>query len=444
LAAVININQHVRAREELGAMKTKSSVGFALVAWLLLVPAAHSQGLPAAKPEEVGLSSERLARITDTLRHDVAQGTIPGAVLLITRHGKIAYFENFGFLDPQTKAPMTKDAIFRIYSMSKPVASVTAMMLVEEGRISLDEPASKYLPQLAKLQVAANNKVDPNPNPEGLELVPLARPISLQDLMRHTSGFTYGFFGSTPVKKLYADADLLQGDFDNAEFVDRVAKLPLAYQPGTTWEYSHSTDVLGRVIEVVSGKSLYAFEKERLLDPLGMKDTSFYVTDTSKFARIAEPFADDRSFGVGTSFNDPREVKKWESAGGGMVSTASDYARFLQMLLNGGTLDGKRYLGPRTVAYMTSDHMGSQVVPGPYYLPGPGYGFGLGFAVRRDDGVSPVSGSVGDYFWGGVGGTAFWVDPKEQMTVTFMMQSPRQRLHYRPLLRDMIYAAIVK
>jgi CubicO group peptidase (beta-lactamase class C family) len=427
-------------------MTRKSSIPLALVAWLVLVSVAYSQGLPAAKPEEVGFSSERLSRITETLRHDVAEGTIPGAVLLIARRGKIAYFESVGFLDPQSKAPMTKEAIFRIYSMSKPIASVAAMMLVEEGRMSLDEPASKYLPQLAKLQVAANNKVDPNPNTEGLELVPAAHPISLQDLMRHTSGFTYGFFGSTPVKKLYVEAELLKGDYDNAEFVDRLAKLPLAYQPGTTWEYGHSTDVLGRIIEVVSGKSLYAFEKERLLDPLGMKDTSFYVADEGKVARIAEPFANDRSFGVGagTSFNDPREVGKWESAGGGMVSTAGDYARFLQMLLDGGTLDGKRYLGPRTIAFMTADHRGSHAVPGPYYLPGPGYGFGLGFAVRRDQGVSPVNGSVGDYFWGGVGGTAFWIDPKEEMTVTFMMQSPKQRLHYRPLLRDMIYAAIVK
>jgi CubicO group peptidase (beta-lactamase class C family) len=427
-------------------MTRKSSIPLAFVAWLVLVSVAYSQGLPAAKPEEVGFSSERLSRITETLRHDVAEGTIPGAVLLIARRGKIAYFESVGFLDPQSKAPMTKEAIFRIYSMSKPIASVAAMMLVEEGRMSLDEPASKYLPQLAKLQVAANNKVDPNPNTEGLELVPTAHPISLQDLMRHTSGFTYGFFGSTPVKKLYVEAELLKGDYDNAEFVDRLAKLPLAYQPGTTWEYGHSTDVLGRIIEVVSGKSLYAFEKERLLDPLGMKDTSFYVADEGKVARIAEPFANDRSFGVGagTSFNDPREVGKWESAGGGMVSTAGDYARFLQMLLDGGTLDGKRYLGPRTIAFMTADHLGSQAVPGPYYLPGPGYGFGLGFAVRRDQGVSPVNGSVGDYFWGGVGGTAFWIDPKEEMTVTFMMQSPKQRLHYRPLLRDMIYAAIVK
>lgn len=425
-------------------MKKTLSIPFALVAWLILISVTYAQGLPQAKPEEVGFSSERLARITETLRSDVAKGTLPGAVLLITRHGKVAYFESVGFRDPQSKAPMTKDTIFRIYSMSKPIATVTAMMLVEEGRMSIDEPVGKYLPQLAKLQVAANNKVDANPGPEGVELVPAASPISIHDLMRHTSGLTYGFFGTTPVKKLYVEANLFEGDVDNAQFVDRLAKLPLSYQPGTTWDYSHSTDVLGRVIEVLAGKSLYAVEKERILDPLGMKDTSFYVTDKAKYDRIAEPFADDRNFGAGTSFNDPREVRKWESAGGGMVSTAGNYARFLQMLVNGGTLDGKRYLGPKTIAYMTTDHLGSQAVPGPYYLPGPGYGFGLGFAVRRDAGVPATYGSVGDYYWGGVGGTYFWVDPKEDMTVTFMMQSPKQRLHYRPLLREMIYAAMVK
>lgn len=402
---------------------------------------AHAQGLPMAKPEEVGFSSERLARITETLRADADKGTIPGAVLLIARHGKIAYFNSVGALDPQTKAPMIKDGIFRIYSMSKPIATVAAMMLFEEGKITLDEPIGKYLPQLAKLQVGMEKREGDSST---LELVPAKRAISIQDLMRHSSGFTYGFFGEGAVKKLYVDANLFDGDFTNAEFVDRLAKLPLAFQPGTTWDYSHSTDVLGRLVEVVSGKSLLAFEKERILDPLGMKDTSFYVTDKNKQTRVAEPFADDRVFGAGASFNDPRIAQKWESAGGGMVSTAMDYARFLQMMLNGGTLDGKHLLGPRTVAYMTSDHLGSAIVPGPYYLPGPGYGFGLGFAVRRDEGVAAANGSPGEYNWGGAGGTAFWVDPQQDMFVVFMMQSPKQRLHYRPLMRDMIYAAIIK
>jgi CubicO group peptidase (beta-lactamase class C family) len=408
--------------------------------WLALATLAHADGLPTAKPEEVGLSSERLGKITEMLRANIAKSEIPGAVLLIARQGKIAYFETLGSLDPQAKTPMPKDAIFRIYSMSKPITTVAAMILFEEGRITLDEPIGKYIPALGKPQVAANNTVGGSGE---LQLVPANRAISIQDLMRHTSGLTYGFFGDTPVKKLYVEAKLWEDYPDNAQFVERLAKLPLAYQPGTTWDSSHSTDVLGRLVEVVSGKTLYAFEKERILDPLGMVDTSFYVTDEGKQGRIAEPFADDRNFGVNANFNDPRVARKWESGGGGMVSTAIDYARFLQMLLDGGALEGKRILGPKTIAYMTADHLGA-AVPGPYYLPGPGYGFGLGFAVRRDAGIAPAISSPGEYNWGGAGGTAFWVDPKEQMFVVFMMQSPRQRVHYRPLLRDMIYAAIVK
>ncbi len=408
--------------------------------WLTLGALAQAASLPFAGPEDVGLSSERLGKVTEMLRANIAKSEIPGTVLLIARHGKVAYFENLGFLDPQAKTPMPKDAIFRIYSMSKPITTVAAMILFEEGKITLDEPVGKYIAALAKPQVAANNTVGGSGE---LQLVPANRPPSIQDLMRHTAGLTYGFFGETPVKKLYVQAKLFDGDPDNAEFVERLAKLPLAYQPGTTWDYSHATDVLGRLVEVVSGKSLFAFEKERILDPLGMADTSFYVTDEGKQGRIAEPFADDRSFGVDTSMNDPRLSRKWESGGGGMVSTAIDYARFLQMLLDGGTLDGKRILGPRTVAYMTADHLGT-AVPGPYYLPGPGYGFGLGFAVRRDIGVAPANSSPGEYNWGGAGGTAFWVDPREDMFVVFMMQSPRQRVHYRPLLRDMIYAAILR
>jgi CubicO group peptidase (beta-lactamase class C family) len=409
--------------------------------WLAFGGWAHADGLPMGKPEEVGFSSDRLGKITEMLRANTAKGEIPGAVLLIARHGKVAYFENIGFLDPQAKSPMPKDAIFRIYSMSKAITTVAAMILFEEGKITLDEPIGKYIPGLAKPQVAANNAVGATSE---LQLVPTNRPISIQDLMRHTSGLTYGFFGDTPVKKMYVAAKLWDDYPDNAEFVERLGKLPLAYQPGTTWDYSHSTDVLGRLVEVVSGKSLYAFEKERILDPLGMVDTSFYVTDEGKQGRIAEPFSEDRSFGVDANFNDPRVVRKWESGGGGMVSTAIDYARFLQMLLDGGMLDGKRILAPKTIAYMTADHLGGSAVPGPYYLPGPGYGFGLGFAVRGNAGVAATNGSAGEYNWGGAGGTAFWVDPKEQMFVVFMMQSPKQRVHYRPLLRDMIYAAIVK
>jgi CubicO group peptidase (beta-lactamase class C family) len=420
----------------------KALLAAALLCFMTAVT-VEAQSLPSVRPEQVGLSSERLQRIMDMLKADVDKRVIPGAVLLVARHGKIAYFETVGVRDPATKVPMTKDSIFRIYSMSKPITSVSAMMLWEDGRFNLSEPVSKYIPQMGGLKVGVE-KPDPSGGKPTLELVPTKRDMTIQDLFRHTSGLTYGFFGPGQVKKMYAEAKVWNDYPSNAELVDRLAKLPLAYQPGTTWDYSHSTDVLGRLVEVISRQSLAQFEKERLLDPLGMKDTSFYVTDKVKQSRIAEPFPDDRSIGVDAEFNDPRVSQAAESGGGGMVGTAIDYARFLQMLLNGGTIDGKRILGPKTVAYMTSDHLGPTIEQGPLYLPGAGFGFGLGFAVRKDAGVSPFAGTVGEYNWGGAGGTYFWVDPKEDMFVVFMMQSPKHRVPYRYLLKDMVYAAVTR
>ena len=259
-------------------MRTKRIV-LTVLLWLLTVTVVSAQTAPSlstVKPEQVGLSSERLARITARLRDDVEKGTIPGAVLLVARQGKVALFETVGARDPQTKAPMTKDAIFRIYSMSKPITSVAAMVLLEDGKVSLADPVSRYVPQLGGLKV-------------GPEQAPARRDMTVQDLFRHTSGLTYGFFGNTPVKKMYVDSKVWNDYPTNAELVDRLARMPLAHQPGAVWDYSHSTDVLGRLIEVISGKSLYEFEKERLLDPLGMKDTAFYVTDPKKHDRIAEP-----------------------------------------------------------------------------------------------------------------------------------------------------------
>jgi len=423
-------------------MRVKALLAAALLCFMTVVT-VEAQSLPSVRPEQVGLSSERLQRIMDMLKADVDKRMIPGAVVLVARHGKIAYFETVGVRDPATKVPMTKDSIFRIYSMSKPITSVSAMMLWEDGRFNLSEPVSKYIPQMGGLKVGVE-KPDPNGGKPTLELVPTKRDMTIQDLFRHTSGLTYGFFGPGQVKKMYAEAKVWNDYPSNAELVDRLAKLPLAYQPGTTWDYSHSTDVLGRLVEVISRQSLYQFEKERLLDPIGMKDTGFYVTDKVKQSRIAEPFPDDRSIGVDAEFNDPRVSQAAESGGGGMVGTAMDYARFLQMLLNGGTIDGKRILGPKTVAYMTSDHLGPAIEQGPLYLPGLGFGFGLGFAVRKDAGVSAFAGTVGEYNWGGAGGTYFWVDPKEDMFVVFMMQSPKHRVPYRYLLKDMVYAAVTK
>ena len=253
--------------------------GVALAATLFVaVPGAFAEGpLTAAKPKEAGFTSAGLARIDAYIKNEIAGNKIPGAIMMIQRNGKTAYFSSFGVRDPGTKVPMTSDTIFRIYSMSKPITTVAAMMLVEEGKLQLDDPLSKYIPSFANVKVGVEKKGEDGTM--GLELVPAKRPISIQDLMRHTSGITYGFFGEGLVKKAYVDSHLFSTDVDNAAFAERIAKLPLVYQPGTTWDYSHSTDILGRVIEVISGKSLYQFEKERLLDPLGMTDTSFYVTD---------------------------------------------------------------------------------------------------------------------------------------------------------------------
>jgi CubicO group peptidase (beta-lactamase class C family) len=421
-------------------MRVLKSLALSFVLVLAFVANLAAQNLPTAKPADVGLSAERLDRITQWLSAESAKGTIPGAVTMIVRHGKVAYFEAVGVLDPETKAPMTKDAIFRIYSMSKPITSVAVMMLAEQGKITLDQPIATYIPSFKDLKVGVETKSDDG-KPK-LDLADAKKPITIQDLLRHTSGLTYGFFGDMLVKKAYLDAKVNDGDFDNAEFAERIAKLPLAFQPGTTWDYGYSTDILGRLVEVVSGKPLYQFEKENILDPLGMTDTSFYVADTAKQPRIAEPFKNDRTIGAGAEFGDPRVAKKWESGGGGMVGTVGDYARFAMMLANGGTLDGKRYLGPKTLAYMTSDHLAGVITPGPYYLPGPGYGFGLGFAVRKETGVALTTGSVGDYNWGGAGGTYFWADPKENMFVVYAMQSPRNRVAFRQVLRDMVYAAV--
>jgi CubicO group peptidase (beta-lactamase class C family) len=408
------------------------------------IPGAFAEGPVTAPPKEAGFTDTGLARIDAYLKNEIAGNKIPGAIMMIRRNGKTVYFSSFGVRDPGTKAPMTPDSIFRIYSMSKPITTVAAMMLVEEGKLQLDEPLSKYIPAFANVKVGVEKKGEDGAM--GLDMVAAKRPITIQDLMRHTSGLTYGFFGEGVVKKAYVDAHVNAGDFDNAEFAERIAKLPLVYQPGTTWDYSHSTDILGRVIEVISGKSLYQFEKERLLDPLGMKDTGFHVADPAGQPRIAEPFPDDRKIGNDSEMGDPRVAKKWESGGGGMVSTIGDYARFTQMLLNGGVLDGKRYLSPKTIAYMGSNHIGpaSGVTPGPYYLPGPGFGFGLGFAVRTEAGVSPIEGSVGEMNWSGAGGTTFWIDRSENMFVVFMAQTVSQRGRLRVALKNIVYGAFDK
>ena len=387
--------------------------------------------LPRATPEDIGLSTAGLERLGRALQGEVERGLVPGAVALIARRGQLAYFESFGQRDPASGAPMATDSIFRIYSMTKPIVSVAAMMLWEEGRFLLSDPIAKYLPELGNVRVAVEQGAD-------IGQVDAERPITIQDLLRHTSGLTYEFRGNGPVHKMYTAARIYSRDQTNADQVERLGKLPLLHQPGTKWEYSRSTDVVGRLIEVLSGISLGQFLQQHLFAPLGMADTAFHVPVPLQ-ARLAEGFAKDPETGSGVQLINVKSAPKFESGGGGLVSTAADYARFLQMLLSLGRLDGVRYLSRKTIELMTSDHLGR--ITGAPDLLLPGYGFGLGFAVRLQPGIAHVPGSVGQYFWGGLAGTTFWVDPAEQLFAILMIQAPGQRDYFRTLFRDLVYAA---
>ena len=391
-----------------------------------LVASAWAQALPTATPEQVGLSTARLDRIKQMIRADVEKGRLPGAVVLVARKGQVAYFEALGFRDKTAGAPMTKDAIFRIYSMTKPFTSAVAMMLVEEGRLSLTDPVGRYLPALAKLQVGVEKDGQ-------LTLVPAERDITILDLLRHTSGFTYGVFGKSAVKDLYTKGGVDAIDHTNAGLVDKLATVPLHYQPGTTWEYGRSTDVLGRVIEVVTGKPLAQVFQERLFQPLRMRDSGFWVP-TDKQARIAQPLAADPDTGTAVALLDVTVAPKYEAGGQGGVGTVMDYARFAQAMLNRGQLDGARVLSRKSVEVMTTDQLGGIRFR-------PGLGFGLGFAVRTGGGTGDL-GSVGEYGWGGFGGTSFWIDPKEEMIAVWMAQGPGQREYYRRVFKSLVLQAI--
>jgi CubicO group peptidase (beta-lactamase class C family) len=406
------------------------------------VPPARAEGtfdIPAG----AHFNQDKLAKVGEFFRNEIATGKIPGAIVLIEQHGKPVYHEFFGVQDVVSKQPMTDQTIFRLFSMTKAITAVVSMMLVEDGTIKLDDPVSKYIPSFANVKVGVEKKAEDGT--KTLELVPPDRPMTVLDLMRHTSGVTYGFYGDSLVRKAYAASNLYAGDFDLAEFAERIAKLPLHNQPGALWQYGHSTDILARVMEVASGKSLFAIEKERLLDPLGMKDTSFFVTDPEKQKRMAQPMPNDSDFRVGR-INDPTVVKKWESASGGMVSTMADYARFVQMLLNGGKFEGKTYLSPKTFELMTTDHIGkdSGVARDYYYFPGDGFGFGLGLAVRTDPGNAkpPPPGDLGELKWDGASGCYFVVDRKQDMFFVLLEQTPSERQRIQRTLKQLIYEAL--
>ena len=408
----------------------------------LAAPPADAEGTFDV-PAGARFNPQKLERIGEYFRDQIAAGKIPGAVLLIQQHGKPVYREFFGVRDVASKAPMTDDTIFRLYSMTKPITSVAAMMLVDEGKLRLDDPVAKYIPSFAKAKVGVEKEAENGD--KVLELVPVKRPITIFDLMTQTSGITYGFYGDTMVRRAYGNARIYDGDFDNAEFAGRIAQLPLAEQPGTLWDYGHSTDILGRVIEVASGKSLLQFERDSLLGPLGMIDTAFYVPDPEQKKRIALPLPIDRDFRVGFE-SSPDVFMKWESGGGGMVSTLADFARFSQMLLNGGNLDGKQYLSPTAFELMTSDHVGKDagIARDYFYFPGDGFGFGLGFGVRTDPGNAkpPPPGSLGELKWDGASGCYFVIDRKQDMFFVLLEQTPSERQKIQTAVKKMIYEAL--
>jgi CubicO group peptidase (beta-lactamase class C family) len=429
-------------------MMLRGLLSATIVASCIAFP-GFAEPLPVvSQPEEVGLSAPRLKVLDSAFQAEVDNGKIPGAVVVVVRNGKVAHWRAFGYQDREKQVIMKPDAIFRIASMTKPLVSVAAMMLVEEGKLQLISPVSAVLPEFKGAKVGVEKLNDGKPE---LALEPAQREMTIQDLLRHTSGLTYGAFGDSLVKQAYRSANIGAPGENLAAVVSKLSKLPLAYQPGTTFEYSMSTDVLGRVVEVVSGMELDRFIAERITKPLGMPDTGFSVSE-AQVGRIAEPQV-DAATGKRPPMRDLAMRPSWLSGGGGMVSTAADYARFCQMLVNGGEFEGAYILSPRTVAYMTTDHLPpgtaiSQAVQGfGSLIPSPalGQGFGLGFAVRTDVGRNPMPGSAGEFYWTGASGTTFWVDPKENLIAIMMLQVPiNQGATYRSLIRNMVYQAITR
>ncbi|KIZ43435.1 MULTISPECIES: serine hydrolase domain-containing protein [Rhodopseudomonas] len=419
----------------------RAVVGGALLA-MMAAPAAFAQGtfdLPAG----AHFSQEKLARIDAFFKGQIAEGKIPGAVLYIEQHGKPVYQRYFGVRDTATKQPMTDDTIFRLASLTKPFTAFAAMMLVERGKLKLDDPLSKYVPAFATVKVGVEKKQADGS--KTLVFEPPKRPILISDLLLHTSGITYGFFGDSLVRKAIDAARIYDGNPTTAEFAERIARLPLQEQPGTLWDYGNSYEVLGRVIEVASGQSFYQFEKANLFDPLSMTDTRYFLTTPEQKQRMAQPMPNDADFHVGRP-STPDIVKNWESGGGGLVSTPHDVIRFVRMLLHGGELDGKRYLSEATFKLMTTDHIGptSGIERDYFYFPGDGFGYGYGLAVRTDPGNAkpPPPGSLGELKWDGATGCYFVVDPKQDMFFVLMQQTPSQRQPIQRETKKLIYEAM--
>jgi CubicO group peptidase (beta-lactamase class C family) len=386
-------------------------------------------------------SADKLERITEFFNNEIATGKLPSAVVLIQQHGKPVYLKCFGVRDVATNVPMTPDTIFALHSMTKPITSVAAMMLIDAGKLALSDPASKYIPGFADVKVGVSSvAADGTPY---LKLVPLDRPVTIMDLLRHTSGITYDYIGGKLIDRAYSDSGLFDGHFDNKVFAERIAKLPLARQPGTLWRYGHSTDVVGRIIEIISGQTLYQFEKQHIFDPLGMTSTKFVLNSADERERMAEPLPSDTILKRAEA--ERRAHPEWESGGGGLVSSPTDYARFAQMILNGGQFGGKRYLSAGAFKSMTTDHIGpnSGVARDYFYFPGDGFGYGYGFAVRTEPGNAkpPPPGSIGELKWDSGSGTYFGVDPKLDMVYILMEQTQNERGRITPAFKKLVYEA---
>jgi CubicO group peptidase (beta-lactamase class C family) len=431
-------------------MKIARQILVALTAAFVSVSAFAEQPNPLGNPAELGFSSDRLERVTQAFQTYVDNGQIPGAVVLIARKDKIAYFKAIGFQDREQKTPMTTESIFRLASMTKPIVSVGAMMLAEEGKLDIFAPVSQYLPEFKDLKVRID-KVDPTTGKTETVLEDQKRPMVVQDLLRHTAGLVYGPpIGNGAIPEAYRDAKMGDRASTLAEMVTKMSKLPLAHQPGEVWEYSMATDVLGRVIEVASGMDLDRYIDERIAKPIGMSSTGFYAREAD-LGRVAQP-QNDTTTGKRPPIFDPAQKPKMFSGGGGMVSTASDYLRFCQMLLHAGSYGNTRLLSPSTVNLMTSNALrpgiGYAVAAQTRFAdigptPAMGQGFGLGFAVRTDVGDNPLPGSVGSYYWTGAYGTTFYVDPKQQMVVIMMIQVPGlANAFYRRAVRYLAYGAL--
>jgi len=392
--------------------------------------------LSAIDAADAGFDVPRMDAALQRMQGDIDRGGIPGVVLLVARHGGLVMHEALGLQDPQSGTPMALDAIFRIYSMTKPITSLAVLQLAERGQLMLSDPVSQYLPAFAQLQVAHFDG-------DRMALHPMRQQPTIHDLLRHTAGLTYAFLDDGPMQRMYVKARLPSGALDTEGFIQALAGLPLAFQPGSTWEYSHATDVLGAVIEAVTGQRLGVFLQESICGPLGMVDTGFW-TPPEKQHRLAEPAAAEVPQ-LPMPLLDPRKPPPMDGGGSGLMSTAMDYARFLQCLLNGGELEGQRIASPHTVRMMTHDHVGS--IPqnisqfGGQMLT-PGIGFGLGFAVRMAEGLEDLPGSPGMYSWGGVCGTTLWVDPQQELVAILMSQASLRREHYRQLWRNLVYGAM--